>query len=125
MAALCEDYLARARRHLKVDVVEVEDGAALERRWPADGDTIALDPAGESWTTERFAAHLEKRMLYGGRIVTFVIGGADGISPALVSRANLRLSLSAMTFPHRLARLVLVEQIYRALTIIRDEPYHH
>ena len=64
-------------------------------------------------------------MLHGGRALTFAIGGADGLPPALVARANLRLSLSAMTLPHRMARLVLLEQIYRALTIIRGEPYHH
>ena len=64
-------------------------------------------------------------MLHGGRGITFAIGGADGLPAALVARANRRLSLSAMTLPHRLARLVLVEQIYRALTVIRGEPYHH
>jgi len=57
--------------------------------------------------------------------ITFAIGGADGLPAALSARANLRLSLSAMTLPHRMARLVLLEQIYRALTIIRGEPYHH
>ena len=124
-AALCDDYVTRARRHLNVEVVEVEDDAALARKWPAQGETIALDVGGEAWTTERFARHLGDRMLHGGRALTFAIGGADGLPPALVARANLRLSLSAMTLPHRMARLVLLEQIYRALTIIRGEPYHH
>jgi 23S rRNA (pseudouridine1915-N3)-methyltransferase len=125
LAALCDDYVARARRHLPIEIVEVEDAAALARRWPADGDVVALDPGGESWTTERFARHLEERMTYGRRTLTFVIGGADGLPAETVARAGLRLSLSALTFPHRIARLVLVEQIYRALTIIRKEPYHH
>jgi 23S rRNA (pseudouridine1915-N3)-methyltransferase len=124
-AALCADYVSRAGRHLTVDVVEVEDDAALARKWPAQGETIALDVVGESWTTERFARHLGDRMLHGSRAITFAIGGADGLPPALLARANLRLSLSAMTLPHRMARLVLLEQIYRALTIIRGEPYHH
>ena len=124
-AALCADYVSRAGRHLTVDVVEVEDDAALARKWPSQGETIALDVAGESWSTERFARHLGDRMLHGSRAITFAIGGADGLPPALVARANLRLSLSAMTLPHRMARLVLLEQIYRALTIIRGEPYHH
>ena len=123
--ALCDEYLTRARRHLSVEVVEVEDDAALARKWPAQGETIALDVGGEAWTTERFARHLDDRMLHGTRALTFAIGGADGLPPALVARANLRLSLSAMTLPHRMARLVLLEQIYRALTIIRGEPYHH
>ena len=122
-AALCDDYLARARRHLPVEIVEVDGEAALARRWPTEGDTIALEPGGASWTTERFARDLERHMTYGARSLTFVIGGADGLSEALVARATMRLSLSALTLPHRLARLVLLEQIYRALSIIRDEPY--
>ena len=125
VAALCDDYLSRARRYVGVEVVEVDDDAALQRKWPAQGETVALDVAGEAWTTERFAAHLGDRMLHGARTITFAIGGADGLPPALVARATLRLSLSALTLPHRMARLVLVEQIYRALTIIRGEPYHH
>ncbi len=88
VAALCDDYVARARRHLTVDVVEVEDDAALQRKWPAQGETIALDVGGESWTTERFARHLGDRMLHGGRAITFAIGGADGLPPALVARAT-------------------------------------
>jgi 23S rRNA (pseudouridine1915-N3)-methyltransferase len=125
VAALCDDYLARVRRHLPVEVSEPEDDAALVRRWPASGDVVALEPGGVSWTTEELAAQIERRMTHGARTLTFVVGGADGIPAALVKRASLRLSLSAMTLPHRLARLVLCEQIYRALTIIRGEPYHH
>ena len=124
-AALCDDYLARAGRHVGVEVIDVEDDAALARRWPAQGETIALDVGGVSWTTERFARHLGERMLHGARVMTFAIGGADGLPAALVARADMRLSLSALTLPHRMARLVLLEQIYRALTIIRGEPYHH
>jgi 23S rRNA (pseudouridine1915-N3)-methyltransferase len=125
VAALCDDYLARARRHLPVEVIEPEDDAALARRWPQSGETIALEPGGVSWTTEQLAAQLERRMTHGTRNLTFVIGGADGIPPPLVKKAALRLSLSALTLPHRLARLILCEQIYRALSIVRGEPYHH
>jgi 23S rRNA (pseudouridine1915-N3)-methyltransferase len=124
-AALCDDYVLRAGRHLTVEVVEVDGDTALARKWPAQGETIALDVEGAHWTTERFARHLGERMLHGGRAITFVIGGADGLPPALIARAGMRLSLSALTLPHRMARLVLLEQIYRALTIIRGEPYHH
>jgi 23S rRNA (pseudouridine1915-N3)-methyltransferase len=125
VTALTDDYLTRARRHLPVEVVEVEDDQALARRWPSDHETIALEPDGEAWTTEVFARQIERRMTRGTRALTFVIGGADGIPAALSARAAVRLSLSAMTLPHRLARLLLCEQIYRALTIIRGEPYHH
>jgi 23S rRNA (pseudouridine1915-N3)-methyltransferase len=125
VAALCDDYLARARRHLPVEIVDVDDDAALARRWPKDGETIALEPGGVSWTTGELARQVERRMTHGTRALTFVVGGADGIPAALVAKAHLRLSLSALTLPHRIARLLLCEQIYRALTIIRGEPYHH
>ena len=125
VGALCDDYVARVRRHLPIDVVEVDDDARLRRRLPADGEVVALEPDGVAWTTERFARHLEEKMTYGTRALTFLIGGADGLPADVVARAQLRLSLSAMTLPHRLARLVLCEQIYRAVTIIRNEPYHH
>jgi 23S rRNA (pseudouridine1915-N3)-methyltransferase len=127
VAALCDDYVVRARRHLPIEVVEVEDDRALARRWPAqgEGETIALEPGGDSWTTERFAQWLDERMTRGTRSLTFAIGGADGLPRALVARASSQLSLSPFTLPHRLARLILSEQIYRALTIIRHEPYHH
>jgi 23S rRNA (pseudouridine1915-N3)-methyltransferase len=127
LGALCDDYVSRARHHLPLEIVEVPDDAALARKWPQEGagEIIALEPGGDSWTTDQFARHLEQRMTYGSRALTFVIGGADGIPAALVARAGRRLSLSPLTLPHRLARLVLLEQIYRALTIIRDTPYHH
>ncbi len=124
LAALVDDYVGRARHHLPLEIVELEDDQALARRWPADGETIALEVAGAVWSTEELARQLERRMTRGTRALTFVIGGADGIPPALSSRASARLSLSALTLPHRLARLLLCEQLYRALTIIRGEPYH-
>jgi 23S rRNA (pseudouridine1915-N3)-methyltransferase len=125
LTVLCDDYVARVRRHLPIEVVEVEDGGQLLRRRPAEADTVALDPGGEAWSTERFARYLEDRMTYGRRALAFLIGGADGLPSEVIQKANVRLSLSALTFPHRLARLVLLEQIYRAISIIRDEPYHH
>jgi len=125
LTALVDDYVARARHHLPLEIVEVEDDQALARRWPAEGETIALEVDGLTWSTEELARQIERRMTRGTRTLTFVIGGAHGIPAALSSRAALRLSLSALTLPHRLARLLLCEQLYRALTIIRGEPYHH
>jgi 23S rRNA (pseudouridine1915-N3)-methyltransferase len=121
--AVCEEYLKRARRHLPVEVVEVADEAALVRRLPAGAEVVALTPDGESWTTKQFTAYLEKRMLHGTRVLAFLLGGADGLGAATVARAGLRLSLSGLTLPHRLARVILCEQIYRALSILRAEPY--
>jgi 23S rRNA (pseudouridine1915-N3)-methyltransferase len=124
LSALCDDYLKRARHHLPVEVIEVEDDAALVRRIPAAPATVvALEPGGESWTTAQLTAFLDKHMLHGTRALAFLIGGSDGLPREAVGRANVRLSLSSLTLPHRLARLVLCEQIYRALSILRDEPY--
>jgi 23S rRNA (pseudouridine1915-N3)-methyltransferase len=125
MAVLCDDYLARARRHVPVEVIEVDDDAALERRLPARAELIALEPGGDAWTTEQLAKHLEGRMLHGAQGVAFLIGGALGLPKPVVAKAARRLSLSNLTLPHRLARVVLCEQLYRAMSIIRGEPYHH
>ena len=125
MAAICEEYVTRARRHLPIEIVEVDDDDALARRLPARGELVALEPGGDAWTTEELAKHLEKQMLHGTPGVTFLIGGALGLPKAVVQKATRRLSLSNLTLPHRLARVVLCEQLYRAMTIIRGEPYHH
>jgi 23S rRNA (pseudouridine1915-N3)-methyltransferase len=125
MAAICDDYLQRARRHVPVEVIEVDDGTALARRLPARAEVVALEPGGDSWSTEELAAYLEGRMVRGAHAVAFLVGGADGLPPDVVRAAARRLSLSRLTLPHRLARVVLCEQIYRALSIIRAEPYHH
>jgi 23S rRNA (pseudouridine1915-N3)-methyltransferase len=125
MAALCDDYLARARRHVPVEVIEVDDDEALARRLPGRAELIALEPGGDAWTTEELARHIESRMVHGAQGVAFLIGGALGLPKAVVAKASRRLSLSNLTLPHRLARVVLCEQLYRALSIIRGEPYHH
>ena len=105
-----------------------EEWEAMQKGITGAGMLVAISDRGffDSFKeASALAKHLGERMLHGGRALTFAIGGADGLPRALVARAGLRLSLSAMTLPHRMARLVLLEQIYRALTIIRGEPYHH
>ncbi|MES1172489.1 MAG: 23S rRNA (pseudouridine(1915)-N(3))-methyltransferase RlmH [Bacteroidota bacterium] len=124
LAAVCDDYVARVRRHLPLEVIEVEDDAALLRRLPDGGEVIALEAGGESWNTAKLTTHIEDGMVHGRKTIAFLIGSSDGLSPAVVARAGRRLSLSAMTLPHRLARVVLCEQIYRALSIIKGEPYN-
>ena len=123
LGAACDDYLDRARRHLPIEVVEVADDAELLRRIPGSSMVVALEPGGESWNTKGFTDFLGKQMLHGTRALVFLIGGAEGLSEAAVGRASLRLSLSALTLPHRLARVLLCEQVYRALSILRGEPY--
>jgi 23S rRNA (pseudouridine1915-N3)-methyltransferase len=124
-----DDYLGRSRRHFPIEEVEVRDApfpqlaAVLEKRLPPGAHAVALDVAGTARTSEQFARWLDAKAAQGKGNVVFLIGGADGLPPALVARAPEKLSLSAMTFPHRLARLVLAEQLYRAVTILRNEPY--
>lgn len=125
LGAVCEEYLDRARRHLPIEVVEVDDDTALLRRLAgAAGEIVALEVGGEAWDTAKLTAFIADGMVHGQRAVTFLIGGSDGLPAAAVARARRRLSLSAMTLPHRLARVVLCEQLYRALSIIKGEPYN-
>ena len=84
---------------------------------------IALEVTGRAMTTPELARWLEKR-LEGGRNLAFVIGGADGLAPALVKRADFRWSLSPLTWPHGLARVMVAEQLYRAQCILKGHPYH-
>jgi len=124
LADLASDYVERARRHLPVAIDDVATDAALPKGpMPAGTEVIALEPGGDAWTTAEMKRFLEDRMLRGTRALVFLIGGADGLSAATVARAHRRLSLSQLTLPHRLARVVLCEQIYRCLSAIRGEPY--
>ena len=124
LESLCEEYCARIRRHLPVEIGEVEEDAALVRGLPAGTEIVALEPGGDAWTTAEFTKYLEKRMVQGARAIAFLVGGADGLGADTVGQAKRRLSLSPLTLPHRLARVLLCEQIYRAISIIRGEPYN-
>ena len=86
---------------------------------------ILLDERGKSFSSREFASFLEGKMLQSERRLVFVIGGPYGFSPEVYARANEPLSLSKMTFSHQMVRLFITEQIYRAMTILRGEPYHH
>ncbi len=121
---LCEGYTRRASRHLPVRVVEVADDARALRRITPEARVVGLDARGKSRDSEAFARWLGDWMTYGRAELVFVVGGARGISQELRRRADETLSLGPMTLPHRLARVVLLEQIYRALSILRGEPYH-
>jgi 23S rRNA (pseudouridine1915-N3)-methyltransferase len=123
MEDLCGEYCKRAARHLPVEVLEVEAPADLLRNLPAGAEVIALDPGGDAWTTRAFTEHLERSMTGGRKALVFLIGGADGLTAPVLEKSQRRLSLSALTLPHRLARVVLCEQIYRAISKIRGEPY--
>ncbi len=114
-------YLKMLRRYATVEVVELREGDDVERRLPERALVVLLDAEGRQMTSEEFAAWLEERR-HEGRPVCFVIGGAFGID---LASADLRLSLGRMTLPHQLARVVVLEQIYRANKILAGEPYHY
>jgi len=118
-----DDYLKRLQRYARCDEVEVRDSAALARAIPNDALLIALAIDGDALTSEAFAKKLERWASRGKGVLAFLIGGAEGLPPELCRRAAVRLSLSSFTLPHRLARVVLFEQLYRAMTILRGEPY--
>ena len=124
LESVCQEYVDRVRRHLPVAVEEVESDADLLRNLPAGAEVIALEPGGDRWATAEFIRYLEQCMVQGTRALAFLIGGAEGLAPATVKAAHRRLSLSPLTLPHRLARVILCEQIYRAISALRGEPYN-
>jgi 23S rRNA (pseudouridine1915-N3)-methyltransferase len=124
-----DDYRARVGRHFPIDEVELRDAppaelaVTLQKRLASPAHVVALDVDGKAMTSQGFARWLDLRMSQGKGKIVFVIGGADGLPETIRARADEKLSLSTMTLPHRLARLFLVEQLYRAVTILRNEPY--
>ena len=138
LAAAIREYETRAARYWPLEVHEVREeparsgsadlvrdreGERLVGRLPAGCDVVACDIHGTGMTSEAFARWLQDTR-ESARDVAFAIGGAYGLSEELRGRARLRLSLAPWTLPHELARLVLAEQLYRAGTIVRGEPYH-
>ena len=120
---LADDYLGRIRRWVRCDEIEVKSGSGLGPRIPEGSWVVALEVAGTALDSPGFARRLERWGSRGKGEIAFLIGGADGIPAELSARADARLSLSSLTLPHRLVRVVLFEQIYRGLSIQRGEPY--
>ena len=114
-------YLKMLGRHARVEVVELRDDEPVERRIPPRAHVTLLDVEGRALGSEALATWLEERR-HAGRDLCFVIGGPFGIE---LSRYDQKLSLGPMTLPHLLARVVLLEQLFRAHKIIAGEPYHH
>lgn len=138
-----EEYIKRLRPYAKIEIAEVADekapealsaaeekqvkqaeGLRLLAKIPHDAYVIALAIDGKHLGSEDLAHTLEDLATYGKSKVVFVIGGSLGLSDEVLSRADLKLSFSKMTFPHQLMRLILVEQVYRAFKINRGEIYH-
>ncbi len=108
--------------HTRLELIEVRDDDAVPRRIPERAFTSMLDAGGEGFVSERFAEWVQERRV-SGRDLCFVIGGPFG--GLQIDRADHSLSLGSMTLPHQLARVVLLEQLYRAHKIIAGEPYHY
>lgn len=125
---IIDDYLDRVGRHVRCQEVELRDTKDMESSFrssiPPDAFTIALEVDGEALTSEQLSRLMVKRGSENKGIVAFLIGGADGLPPRLSQQAHMRLSLSKMTLAHRVARVVLAEQLYRAVSIWKGEPYH-
>jgi 23S rRNA (pseudouridine1915-N3)-methyltransferase len=132
-----DDYVRRVGKYLKIRDAEVreasrapgeeaqcaEEAERLRRHLRPGTTVVALARGGEGWSSEQLARRLERWRL-DARPVAFVIGGSRGLAPDLMVSAAARWSLGPLTLPHELARVVVVEQLYRGLTILRGEPYH-
>lgn len=138
LADAIRDYETRAGRYWPLDVIEVKEESAkgvagelvreregdrLAERVPGDALVVACDPGGDAMDSAPFADWLQQQR-ESARSVAFVIGGAFGLGSTIRRRAQRRLSLAPWTLPHEIARLLLAEQLYRAGTILRGEPYH-
>jgi len=138
--SLTLDYLGRLTHLASVEIVEVLDlskrrglkGAALlaaermevERALTSGCRKVVLDERGTQFTSPEFARWLEAEQVQGTREIAFIVGGPQGVDRALLEQAHLRLSLGKMTWTHEMARVLLLEQVYRALAILRNIPYH-
>ncbi len=136
-----DEYVKRIGRYLPMEMRVIPDvkasrgltperqkeleGEAMLAAWQPSDHVVLLDERGRQMTSRELAAFIDRKMVTLPRNLVFVIGGPYGFSPQVYDRANEMLSLSKMTFPHEMVRLFIAEQIYRAMTIMRGEPYHH
>jgi len=136
-----DEYTRRLKRYVNFEIEIIPDikkagTMATELQKNREGEQILMkdsagkelhlfDENGEMFSSKEFAGFLEKKMLGGLKELVFVIGGPYGFSQEVYKRANSKISLSRLTFSHQMARLLCVEQIYRAFTILKGEPYHH
>ena len=105
--------------------IKMQEGALILQKIQTDDFLVLLDERGKTFSSPQFAAYLEKMQNQSPRRLLFLVGGAYGFSEAVYARANAQISLSNMTFSHQMVRLFFIEQLYRAFTILNNEPYHH
>ncbi|MCM1521347.1 MAG: 23S rRNA (pseudouridine(1915)-N(3))-methyltransferase RlmH [Muribaculaceae bacterium] len=141
IATAVDDYLRRASHHVPVEMTIIPDlrsprGLSEDAQKQREGKSILaalqpgdlvtlLDERGAELNSRQFAAEIERAMVSGLKRIVYVIGGPYGFSKEVYDRSDRRLSLSRMTFTHEMVRLFFAEQVYRATTIMRGEPYHH
>lgn len=136
LRALAEDYLGRIRRFTQVQIQELRESELkdyqlsrqdetrrLENARTSDSPLILLDVTGQQWTSSEVAQRLDNWQVYGPGDVAFVLGGHLGVAPELKMNANVCWSLSRLTLTHEMARVLMLEQIYRGFTIVRGLPY--
>lgn len=139
--SLIEEYIKRVNFYIKFDleiildlkntknisetIQKEKEGELILKKISNSDDLILLDENGKQFGSVDFSGFIQKKMNSGLKQLIFVIGGPYGFSDAVYQRANGKLSLSKMTFSHQMVRVFFIEQIYRAFTILRNEPYHH
>lgn len=138
IAALCERYVQRLKIQCNFQWIETQDikssnpqelktkeGQLIRQHTGKSDHIILLDETGKQFTSREFSAFIQKKQLENKKQILFVLGGAFGFSEEIYALAAEKISLSKMTFPHQLVRLIFVEQLYRAYSILNNEPYHH
>lgn len=134
-----DEFVKRMPPECRIQVVEIpaskrtkasdlnrlmhQEGEKMLAAIPKGAQVVAMDLKGKSWSTEELSQQLDG-WLQGGRNVAMLIGGPEGLAPACLEKADLHLSLSKMTLPHPLVRIMLVEQLYRAVSVLKHHPYH-
>lgn len=110
---------------LSEEQIKTKEGEMILKNLKPSDTVILLDERGKEYTSVEFAKMLQDKISYNGKDITFIIGGAYGFSEAVRQRSDSKISLSRMTFSHQMVRAIFIEQLYRAFTIMRGEPYHH
>ncbi len=141
LTALIDDYVQRVKHYVPFDMEVIpelkntkaltaeqqkeREGELLQKQLREGDYVVLLDEGGREFRSVEFADYLQKKQSQAARRLVFVVGGPYGFSPAVYALAREKVSLSKMTFSHQMVRLFFVEQVYRAMTILRGEPYHH
>ncbi len=138
---LIDEYAGRVKHYIGFDIITIpelkntkslsadqqkqQEGELILKQMQAGDHVVLLDEHGKEFRSVEFSSYMEQKMQTVNKRLVFVIGGPYGFSPDVYAKANEKISLSKMTFSHQMVRLIFVEQLYRAMTIMRGEPYHH